>query len=68
MSKQDVLIASTGYFQISFKRHFGYIDQVAQGAVILEARLRALAEYGQTRFPLLCLFQYFFPALIKTRC
>lgn len=56
MSKQDALIASTVYFQISFERPFGSIDQVAQGAVILGAEPRPLAGCGQTHFPLLPLF------------
>lgn len=67
MSKQDVLIASTVYFQISFERPFGSIDQVAQGAVILGAEPRALAGDGQTHFPPLSLFQCFLPVLVNTR-
>lgn len=67
MSKQDVLIASTVYFQISFERPFGSINQVAQGAVILGAEPRPLAGYGQTHFPPLSLFRCLFPTFINTQ-
>lgn len=46
MSKQDVLIVSAVYFQISFERYFGSIAQVAGGAVVLEG---PRAPKGQDR-------------------